>query len=181
MSTAKVKTVSKVKSKLGPEVEEIIRVLNDKNIRLSMIEYSNLVHKLFSKHRIKPSVLEKMTEFSLPHIYNLICLGGMTPKMKQMVVKGKIKGTDALKLLRKSKNEEEFLAFAYQLAESKTDSRKKEFKEETKTTKAKAEPKRNSRNEKVKQLILEIIGGQKVSKNKHHTISSLVDQLMAVA
>lgn len=179
MSTVKVKTATKGKGKLSPEVKQIIQTLNDKNIRLSMIEYSNLVHKLITKFRIKPTVLEKMTDFSLPHIYNLHCLGGMTPKMKSMISSGKIKGTDALKILRKSKSEKEFLTNAYQLADAKIDLRKKEGKDEPKQEKSKAQPKSINKKEKVKQLLMEIIGSGKISKTKHHTIDSLVEQLMA--
>jgi hypothetical protein len=181
MSTVKVKNGTQSKNKLSPEVRQIIQTLNDKNIRLSMIEYSNLVHRLISKYRIKPTVLEKLTDFSLPHIYNLHVLGAMTPKMKSMVSSGKIKGTDALKILRKAKNENEFLEYAYQLADTKIDLRKKELKEEPKAARAKAQPKKTDRKEKVKQLLMEIMGGNKISKTKHHTINSLVDKLMAVA
>lgn len=178
MSTEKVKTATKTKAKFGPQVQSILGTLNDKNIKLSMIEYSNLVHILVAKHRIKPTVIEKMTDFSLPHIYNMISLGEMTPKMKSMVESGRIKGTDALKILRKAKDEKEFLYYAYELADTKTDQRKREPKVETKTVRQKAMSNITNKKEKVKQLLMEIIGGD-ITKTKTHTINSLVNQLMA--
>lgn len=175
MANAKVKTTAKPKSKSEMKVEQILATLKDKNIKLSMLEYSDLVNTLVSTYRMKPTVLEKKTNFSLPHIYNLICLGSMTPKMKSMILSGKIKGTDALKILRKAKNESEFIMYAHELSENKVDHRKRdEAVQETPQAKPATDKK-----EKVKQLILEILGGGKATKNKTNTINSLVDQLMA--
>lgn len=181
MSTVKVKTATKRKDKFNPQVQNIFKTLNDKNIKLSMIEYSNLIHTLVEKHRIKPTVIEKNSDFSLPHIYNMISLGGMTPKMKSMVQSGRIKGTDALKILRKSKDEKDFLYYAYELSDSKTDQRKREVKPEAKTTKQAPSPNNSGKKDKIKQLLMEIIGGDKATKAKTHTINSLVNQLMASA
>lgn len=177
MSTEKVKTATKTKVKFPAQVQQIIERINDKNIRLSMMEYSNMVHVLVSKHRIKPTVLEKVTDFSLPHIYNMICLGSMTPKMKSMVVSGKIKGTDALMILRKAKDEKEFLLYAYELADTKIDLRK--GKEETKPVRQRTVTRLVDKKEKVKKLLMEIIGKDNLTASKTNTIESLVSKLMA--
>lgn len=181
MSTERVKTATKRKDKFNPQVQSIFKTLNDKNIKLSMIEYSNLIHTLVDRHRIKPSVIEKNSDFSLPHIYNMISLGGMTPKMKSMIKSGKIKGTDALKILRKSKDEKDFLYYAYELCDSKVDQRKKEAKPESKQAKTAGGTGNSKRKDKIKQLLLEIVGGDRATKAKTHTINSLVNQLMLSA
>jgi hypothetical protein len=172
MANAKVKTTAKPKSKTDQKVEQILATLKDKNIKLSMLEYSDLVNTLVSTYRIKPTVLEKKTNFSLPHIYNLICLGAMSPKMKALIVSGKIKGTDALKILRKAKNESEFIMYAHELSETKVDNRKRD---EVQIQQDRSAP---SRKDKVKQLILEILGNENGDRSKTRTINSLVDQLM---
>lgn len=171
------------KEKNSPEV--IIATLKDKNIKLSMIEYSSLVNKLHSQHRMKPTVIEKKTGFSLPHIYNLISLGAMSDRMKAMIYSGKIKGTDALKLLRKSRNEAEFIKHAKELSKSKVDNRKRETRTLTVVPNAKrdksaaVQPKATQRRTKVKKLIVEILGNPKLSKSRSNTIDSLVEQLLA--
>ena len=173
MANAKVKTIAKPKSKSEQKVEQILATITDKNIKLSMLEYSDLVNTLVKTYRLKPTVIEKKTDFSLPHIYNLICLGSMTPRMKAMIVSGKIKATDALKILRRAKNESEFIMYAHEISESKVDLRKRdEVRDAVKTAIA------PSKKEKVKQLIIEILGSEKATKNRTNTINSLVDQLM---
>lgn len=173
MPNAKVKTTAKPKSKTDQKVEQILATLKDKNIKLTMLEYSDLVNTLVSTYRMKPTVVEKKTNFSLPHIYNLIGLGSMTPKMKGMVLSGKIKGTDALKILRKAKNESEFIMYAHELSENKVDLRKRDEHSIQEPQKQES-----GRKAKVKQLIIELLGNDRTME-KTSTINSLVDQLMA--
>jgi len=168
MANVKVKTLTKAKPKSDGKVEEILATLKDKNIRLSMLECSEMVHKLVSTYRLKPTFIEKKTNFSLPHIYNLICLGSMTPKMKEMVISGKIKGTDALKILRRAKDEKEFIFYANELSGNKINLRKKE----------EPQPDSSERKEKLKVLLNEFIGNAKTNKSRTVTINNLVDQLI---
>lgn len=155
-------------------VERILERINDKNTKLTMLEYSEMVYTLVNVYRLKPTWLEKNTEFSLPHIYNLIQLAGMTPKMKSMILSGKIKATDALKILRKAKNENDFIVYATQISKNKVDHRKRENTDE---------PVFNFADKKlmVKKMVLEILGKDKVKKAKPSTINSLVKTLMATA
>ena len=174
MANAKVKTIAKPKSKSEQKVEQILATITDDTIKLSMLEYSDLVYTLVKTYRMKPTVIEKKTEFSLPHIYNLICLGSMTPRMKAMIISGKIKATDALKILRRAKNESEIIMYAHELSENKVDLRKRdEVRDVVKST---IHP---SKKDKVKQLIIELLGTENANRSKTNTINTLVDQLMA--
>ncbi len=154
---------------------EIVSTLKDKNIRLTMMKEASLIHALVKKHNMKPSIIQKKTSLSPSHIYNLMHLASMTPKMKKMVQSGLIKGTDALALLRKSSGEEEFIKNAEKLAKSKIDMRKKEFKKKIVETDPESKKKR------IKELILGVLGETKLSKSKNNTIDSLVEQLVTEA
>lgn len=184
MENTKVKTEAKPKSKSEQKVEQILEVLRNKNIKLSMLEYSELVTKLVRTHRVKPTFIEENTELSLPHIYNLISLGGMTPMMKDLITSGKIKATDALKILRRAKTEAEFIMYAHELSSSKVDHRKRADYGKPNPAKGASKPKpkpnpMKARKEKVKKLIVEILGKDAASdKTKVNTIRTLVDQLM---
>jgi len=93
--------------------------------------------------------------------------------MKGMVLSGKIKGTDALKILRKAKNESEFIMYAHELSENKVDLRKRDEYNIQEPQKQES-----GRKAKVKQLIIELLGKDRTME-KTSTINSLVDQLMA--
>jgi len=122
-----------VKPKFSADVAEIFSQLKKKNdgVKLSMLKEATLVKQLSSKHNIKPTIIQKETKLSMPHVYNLINLASMTPRMKSYVKAGKIRGTDALNILRKAKDEKEFVKMAEQLINSKIDRRLKENKEDT--------------------------------------------------
>ena len=113
-------------AKFPEEVLEIFDQLKSSDIKLSMIKEATLINKLTAKHHIKPTVIQKQIKMSLPHIYNLKHLAALSPKMKAYVISGKIKGTDALSILRQTNNESEFLKMAEELTTSKIDHRKKE-------------------------------------------------------
>jgi len=114
---------TKSKSKMSTEILEIFSKLKDKNVKLSMLKESELVDKLISNFHIKPVVIEKKAKMSLPHIYHMKTLAAMTPKMKALIVSGKIKGTDALSILSKTKDEKKFIEIANKVAEKKVDHR----------------------------------------------------------
>jgi hypothetical protein len=155
---------------------------------------------------LKPAIIQKETKLSMPHVYNLINLASMTPRMKAYVKAGKLRGTDALNILRKAKDEKEFVKMAEQLLNSKIDRRLKENKENSTPAKKKDEvstqPKRGrgrprkekteatvqevastqtdngGRREKIKSLILNFLG-KKVSKTQNNSINELVENLIA--
>lgn len=147
-------------AKFPAEVLEIFDQLKSKDIKLSMLKEAALVNKLTSKHSIKPTVIEKQIKMSLPHIYNLINLASISPKMKAFVKSGKIKGTDALTLLRQSKNESEFIKLAEELAASKVDHRKKENRSLPK------ERVNEDKNKKIKELVYNFVNLKAPEKSK---------------
>lgn len=116
------------KPKFSAEVAEIFSQLKDDGLKLSMLKEAALIKKLSAKHKIKPAIIQKQTRMSLPHVYNLINLASMSPKMKAYVMAGKIKGTDALSILRKAKDENEFVKMAEEIVNNKVDRRFKENK-----------------------------------------------------
>lgn len=116
------------KPKFSTEVAEIFSQLKNEGLKLSMLKEAALIKKLSSKHKIKPAVIQKQTRMSLPHVYNLINLASMSPKMKAYVMAGKLKGTDALSILRKAKDEKEFVKLADEIVNNKIDRRLKENK-----------------------------------------------------
>lgn len=169
---------TKSKSSNSPVNEganEILSTLKDKNIRLTMMKEASLIHTLTKKHNMKPSLIQKKTNLSYSHIYNLLNLASMTPKMKALVKSGQIKGTDALAILRSSSSEEEFIKNAEKLAKSKIDMRRKEFKKKA----LQVNP--EDRKKKIKELIMNVLGDAKLSKSKTNTIDSLVEQLVSSA
>lgn len=177
---AKLKQEAKPKTKSELKIEQILAAINNENIRLSMLEYADMVNTLVKTYRIKPTYIESNSDLSLPHIYNLIALGEMTPRMKSMIVSGKIKATDALKILRRAKNEGEFIMYAHELSEKKVDHRKRDEREKVAEPEAQPKAKKKpaqGKKEKVKKLIMEILGND-ANKSKTSTINSLVDQLM---
>ncbi|MEY4571019.1 MAG: hypothetical protein RLZ10_212 [Bacteroidota bacterium] len=116
------------KPKFSTEVAEIFSQLKNEGLKLSMLKEAALIKKLSAKHKIKPAVIQKQTRMSLPHVYNLINLASMSPKMKAYVMAGKLKGTDALAILRKAKDEKEFVKLADEVVNNKVDRRLKENK-----------------------------------------------------
>lgn len=162
--------ISNSSGKQGPS--EIVSTLKDKNIRLTMLKEASLIQTLVKKFNMKPSLIQKKTNLSPSHIYNLMHLASMTPRMKKLVQSGVIKGTDALALLRKSSGEEEFIKNAEKLAKAKIDMRRKEFKQ--KATELNPEDKKK----KIKEIILSVLGEEKLSKNKSNTINSLIEELI---
>jgi hypothetical protein len=196
-----------VKPKFSAEVVEIFSQLKKNDgVKLSMLKEATLIKQLSTKHKLKPAIIQKETKLSMPHVYNLINLASMSPRMKAYVKAGKLRGTDALNILRKAKDEKEFVKMAEQLLNSKIDRRLKENKETSTPAKKKEEvptqPKRgrgrprkekteatvqtvantqpdNSvRREKIKALILNFLGN-KVSKSKNNSINELVENLIA--
>jgi len=197
-----------VKPKFSADVAEIFSQLKKKNdgVKLSMLKEATLVKQLSSKHNIKPTIIQKETKLSMPHVYNLINLASMTPRMKSYVKAGKLRGTDALNILRKAKDEKEFVKMAEQLITSKIDRRLKENKETTAPSKKKdavvTEPKRgrgrprkekvdttpvvinntqpenNARKEKIKELIVNFLG-KKITKSQNNSLNTLVETLIA--
>ena len=120
------------KPKFSAEVAEIFSQLKKNDgVKLSMLKEATLVKKLSSKHKIKPVMIQKQTKLSLPHVYNLLNLASMTPRMKAYVTAGKLKGTDALTILRKAKDEKEFIKMADEIINSKVDRRLKENRSNT--------------------------------------------------
>ena len=119
------------KPKFSAEVAEIFSQLKNDGLKLSMLKEAALIKKLSAKHKIKPAVIQKQTRMSLPHVYNLINLASMSPRMKAYVLSGKIKGTDALALLRKAKDEKEFVKLADEIVNNKIDRRLKENRKAT--------------------------------------------------
>jgi hypothetical protein len=124
-----------VKPKFSAEVAEIFSQLKNDGVKLSMLQEAALVKKLSTKHSIKPAVIQKQMKMSLPHVYNLINLASMSPRMKAYVMSGKLKGTDALSLMRKAKDEKEFVKLAEELVSNKVDRRLKSNRDTTKDTK----------------------------------------------
>lgn len=116
------------KPKFSADVAEIFSQLKNDGLKLSMLKEAALIKKLSAKHKIKPAVIQKQTRMSLPHVYNLLNLASMSPRMKAYVMSGKIKGTDALSLLRKAKDEKEFVKMADEIVTNKVDRRRKENK-----------------------------------------------------
>jgi hypothetical protein len=196
-----------VKPKFSAEVAEIFSQLKKNDgVKLSMLKEATLIKQLSTKHKLKPAVIQKETKLSMPHVYNLINLASMSPRMKAYVKAGKLRGTDALSILRKAKDEKEFIKMADQLLNSKIDRRLKENKETSTPAKRKeevsAQPKRGRgrprkekteatvkvvattqpdstvRREKIKALILNFLGN-KISKSKNNSINELVENLIA--
>ncbi len=196
-----------VKPKFSAEVAEIFSQLKKNDgVKLSMLKEATLIKQLSTKHKLKPAIIQKETKLSMPHVYNLINLASMTPRMKAYVKAGKLRGTDALSILRKAKDEKEFIKMADQLLNSKIDRRLKENKETSTPAKRKeevsAQPKRGRgrprkekteatvkvvattqpdstvRREKIKALILNFLGN-KISKSKNNSINELVENLIA--
>ena len=196
-----------VKPKFSAEVAEIFSQLKKNDgVKLSMLKEATLIKQLSTKHKLKPAIIQKETKLSMPHVYNLINLASMTPRMKAYVKAGKLRGTDALNILRKAKDEKEFVKMAEQLLNSKIDRRLKENKENSTPAKKKDEvstqPKRGrgrprkekteatvqevastqtdngGRREKIKSLILNFLG-KKVSKTQNNSINELVENLIA--
>lgn len=196
-----------VKPKFSAEVAEIFSQLKKNDgVKLSMLKEATLVKQLSSKHKIKPAIIQKETKLSMPHVYNLINLASMSPRMKAYVKAGKLRGTDALNILRKAKDEKEFVKMADQLITSKIDRRLKENKETTAPSKKKdavvTEPKRgrgrprkekteatvkvvtqtqpdnSERREKIKSLIVNFLG-KKISKTQNNSLNDLVENLIA--
>jgi hypothetical protein len=120
-----------VKPKFSAEVAEIFSQLKSNDVKLSMLKEATLVKKLSSKHNIKPVVIQKQTKMSLPHVYNLVRLASMSPRMRAYVMSGKIGGTEALNILRKAKDEKDFIRLADEIAGSKIDRRLKENRNAT--------------------------------------------------
>lgn len=174
MATTKTKANGSVS--MTQEANEILSTLKNKNIKLPMLKEATLIYKLMNRHNMKPSLIEKKTSRSSSHIYNLINLASMTPKMKALVKAGTIKGTDALSIMRKTNNEEEFIRLAEELSKNKKDMRRKEFKVEGKVEQ---EMGSSEKKERIKKLIMGILGEKKMSKTQNNTINSLVEKLVA--
>lgn len=117
-----------LKPKFSAEVAEIFSQLKSNDVKLSMLKEATLVKRLSSKHNIKPVVIQKQTKMSLPHVYNLVRLASMSPRMRAYVMSGKIGGTEALNILRKAKDEKDFIRLADEIATSKIDRRLKEHR-----------------------------------------------------
>ena len=117
-----------LKPKFSAEVAEIFSQLKSNDVKLSMLKEATLVKKLSSKHNIKPVVIQKQTKMSLPHVYNLVRLASMSPRMRAYVMSGKIGGTEALNILRKAKDEKDFIRLADEIVGSKIDRRLKEHR-----------------------------------------------------
>lgn len=128
-----------VNPKFSAEVAEIFSQLKNDGLKLSMLKEAALIKKLSSKHKIKPVVIQKQTRMSLPHVYNLLNLASMSPKMKAYVMSGKLKGTDAISILRKAKDEKEFVKLAEEVVNNKVDRRLKENKINTPSSENKKE------------------------------------------
>lgn len=206
MSKTKAKSV---KSKYPTEVAEIFSQLKKNDgVKLSMLQEAALVKKLAAQHKIKPATIQKEIKISVPHVYNLINLASMSPRMKAYIKSGKLAGTDALNILRKSKDEKEFIKMADKLISSKVDRRFKENKENVAPAKKKdespAQPKRgrgrpkkekveaevqvkvstktqpdvSARKEKIKELIMNFLG-KKITKVQNNSLNSLVENLIA--
>ena len=127
------------KPKFSAEVAGIFSQLKNDGLKLSMLKEAALIKKLSAKHKIKPAIIQKQTKMSLPHVYNLINLASMSPRMKAYVMAGKIRGTDALAILRKAKDEKEFVKMADEVVNNKIDRRLKENKFPTITVNKKKE------------------------------------------
>ncbi len=169
MNNSKLNT--KKKEKFPAEVVEIFSTLKNDGIKLSMLKEATLVKKLTNQYNLKPTVIKKQTKKSLPHVYNLIKLGEMTPKMKAFILSGKIKGTDALKILGKTSNEAEFIKEAQTEAITKIDKRRKENK-----TRVAEKPKvENENKEKIKELIINFLGK---SNPKVKSVDTLVNAIV---
>lgn len=147
-------------AKFPQEVLEIFDQLKSSDIKLSMLKEATLINKLTSKHNIKPTVIQKQIKMSLPHIYNLKNLAALSPKMRAYVRSGKIKGTDALSILRQTNSETEFLKMAEELAISKIDHRKKENRALPR------EEDQIQRQEKIKELVYKFINLKSPEKSK---------------
>lgn len=111
------------KPKFSATVLEIFSKLKDRSVKLPMLQQAVLLDKLANEHRIKINVIQKKVNRSLPYVYSLLNLASMTPKMKMYITSGKIKGTDALELIRKSKDEKEFIKLAEKLIQQKKESK----------------------------------------------------------
>lgn len=146
-------------AKFPKEVLAIFDQLKSSDIKMSMLKEAALINTLTSKHSIKPTVIEKEIKMSLPHIYNLMNLASLSPKMRAYVKSGKIKGTDALSLLRKSKNENEFIQLAEELSKSKIDHRKRENRS---APKEQSKEKQN----KIKELVYNFVALKAPEKSK---------------
>ena len=153
------------KAKFPAEVVEIFSQLKSDEVKLSMLKEATMIKKLASKFHIKPTVIQKQTKLSLPHVYNLINLASISPKMKSYIVSGKIKGTDALKLIRETNGEAEFLQKAEEIAKSKIDRRKKENKLEAKNP--------EERKLKIKNLVINFLGKSPKLKQADELIEAL--------
>ena len=147
-------------AKFPTEVLEIFSQLKSSDIKLSMLKEATLISKLTSKHSIKPTVIQKEIKMSLPHIYNLMNLASLSPKMRAYVQSGRIKGTDALSILRKTNNEAEFIKEAEELAKSKIDHRKKENRSIPK------EQDQTEKKEKIKELVYNFVNLKSPEKSK---------------
>lgn len=120
--------MSKTKAKSGQEkfsakVLEIFSKLKNKSVKLPMLEQAILVNKLSKEHKLPVDTIYKKSKKSFPYVYNLLNLAQMSPKMKNYVMSGKIKGSDAIKLLRVSKEEKEFIKNAEALIAEKKQSK----------------------------------------------------------